>query len=52
MKTIKELRKKSINELSRELKKEQETFFKLRFQKVIEEVTDLTQVKKHKKTHN
>lgn len=49
MKTIKELRKLSAAELEKTLKSTQESLFKLRFQKVVEDVTDTTQIKKNKR---
>ena len=49
MKSVKELRKLSGNELQKELKSAQESLLKLRFQKVVDEVTDTTQLKKNRK---
>lgn len=48
LKQIKELRKLSEKELIKELKIAREAALKLRFQKVVDEVTDTSQIKKSK----
>ena len=49
MKSVKEIRKLSDGELQKELKSAQESLLKLRFQKVVDEVTDTTQLKKNRR---
>lgn len=46
---IQTLRKLSVSEMEKELKAAEETIFKLRFQKVVEEVGDTSQIRKTKK---
>ena len=49
MKSIRELRKLSTVELEKDLKSTQEALLKLRFKKVVDEVTDTTQIRKAKR---
>lgn len=49
MKRIKDLRKLSDTELEKELKSVQDALLKLRFQKVVDEVTDTTQINKKRR---
>jgi ribosomal protein L29 len=43
---IKDLRKLSDNELQKRLESTQQSLLKLRFQKVVDEVTDISQIRK------
>jgi len=49
VKRIKDLRKLSDTELEKELKSVQDALLKLRFQKVVDEVTDTTQINKKRR---